>query len=108
LIGEPLQPSSQDHRLISQKDGHNDLAIYIRGFYNNRIYNETFTKPFAEGGLAGHVDLPRLKAGMNGGAFWSVFWLCPANGSDYSDENYHSSKGPPFFPPSLCVTNHPT
>ncbi|KAJ4306452.1 hypothetical protein N0V88_001253 [Collariella sp. IMI 366227] len=52
-------------------DGHNDLAIFIRVFYNNRIYNETFSKPFAEGGLPAHVDLPRLKAGMNGGAFWS-------------------------------------
>ncbi|KAH6637045.1 membrane dipeptidase-domain-containing protein [Chaetomium tenue] len=71
-------------------DGHNDLAIFIRAFYNNHIYNETFSEPFAEGGLRGHVDIPRLQAGMNGGAFWSVFWPCPANGSDYSDENYHS------------------
>ncbi|KAL1837664.1 hypothetical protein VTJ49DRAFT_3540 [Mycothermus thermophilus] len=70
--------------------GHNDLAIFIRAFYNNHIYNESFSKPFAEGGLAGHVDIPRLRAGMNGGAFWSVFWPCPENGTDYSDENYHS------------------
>ncbi|KAL2136929.1 hypothetical protein VTI74DRAFT_90 [Chaetomium olivicolor] len=69
-------------------DGHNDLAIFIRAFYNNHIYNETFSKPFAEGGLPGHVDLPRLKTGMNGGAFWSVFWPCPENGTDYSDSNY--------------------
>lgn len=69
-------------------DGHNDLAIMIRAFYNNHIYNETFSKPFAEGGLRGHVDIPRLKAGLNGGAFWSVFWPCPENGNDYSDANY--------------------
>lgn len=36
----------------------------------------------------GHVDLPRLRAGMNGGAFWSVFWPCPSKGQDYSDDNY--------------------
>ncbi len=35
-----------------------------------------------------HVDLPRLKKGKNGGAFWSAFVPCPANGTDFSDENY--------------------
>ncbi|KAI0119212.1 membrane dipeptidase-domain-containing protein [Daldinia grandis] len=72
-------------------DGHNDLAIFIRAMYNNHIYNETFSKPFEEGGLPMHVDLPRLREGQNGGAFWSVFTPCPANGTDYSDENYASS-----------------
>ncbi|KAK3945116.1 membrane dipeptidase-domain-containing protein [Diplogelasinospora grovesii] len=69
-------------------DGHNDLAILLRFLHKNHIYDETFTKPFEEGGMMMHVDLPRLRSGMNGGAFWSVFWPCPANGTDYSDENY--------------------
>jgi hypothetical protein len=92
-------------------DGHNDLAILIRALYNNHIYNETFAKPFAEGGMPYHVDLPRLKAGMNGGAFWSVFWPCPENGTDYSDENYRSSKSHPFpfpFLPPLRLNVPPT
>ncbi|KAH6626299.1 membrane dipeptidase-domain-containing protein [Chaetomium sp. MPI-SDFR-AT-0129] len=72
-------------------DGHNDLAIWIRANHGNHINNESFSKPFAEGGLDGHVDIPRLQNGLNGGAFWSVFWPCPANGTDYSDENYHSA-----------------
>ncbi|KAI1468467.1 renal dipeptidase family [Daldinia caldariorum] len=59
--------------------------------YNNHIYNENFSRPFEEGGLPMHVDLPRLREGHNGGAFWSVFTPCPANGTDYSDENYASS-----------------
>jgi membrane dipeptidase len=75
------------------------LAIHVRAFYNNHIYNETFSKPFAEGGLHGHVDIPLLRAGMRGGAFWSVFWPGPENGTDYSDENYHASKPPPFLSP---------
>lgn len=78
--------------LIARTDGHNDLAILIRAVYNNRIYDERFARPFTEGGLAGHVDIPRLRAGMSGGAFWSVFWPCPENGSDYSDENYAPSE----------------
>lgn len=38
--------------------------------------------------MIGHVDIPRLKAGKAGGAFWSAFVECPANGSDFSDANY--------------------
>ena len=73
-------------------DGHNDFPIFIRFAYNNHIYNATFADPFVQGGLPMHVDLPRLREGMQGGAFWSVFTPCPANGSDFSDENYAASR----------------
>ena len=73
-------------------DGHNDLAIVIRYLYNNRIYDPAFTKPFETGGLKMHVDLPRLKTGKLGGAFWSAFVPCPANGLNFSDEAYSQSK----------------
>ncbi|MCJ1471845.1 hypothetical protein MMC13_000486 [Lambiella insularis] len=69
-------------------DGHNDLAIMIRYLYNNQIYADNFTKPFEKGGLRFHVDLPRLKEGKSGGAFWSAFVGCPKNGTDFSDANY--------------------
>lgn len=39
---------------------------------------------------------------MSGGAFWSVFWPCPENGTDFSDENYQPSKPPTPF--SLLTT----
>lgn len=42
-----------------------------------------------------HVDIPRLREGKNGGAFWSAFVPCPKNGSDFSDENYAECT---FFP----------
>jgi len=72
-------------------DGHNDLAFLLRALYNNQIYTKNFTESFEKGGLAGHVDLPRLRHGLNGGAFWSVFTPCPNNGTDFSDENYAAS-----------------
>ncbi|KAH8598205.1 membrane dipeptidase-domain-containing protein [Bisporella sp. PMI_857] len=72
-------------------DGHNDLAILLRFRNNNQIYDENFTKPFEEGGLTGHVDLPRLKEGKNGGAFWSAYVPCPKNWADFSDANYAES-----------------
>jgi membrane dipeptidase len=69
-------------------DGHNDLLILVRALYDNKINGENFTKAFEKGGLAGHVDVPRLKQGQQGGAFWSAFVPCPANGLDFSDANY--------------------
>ncbi|KAI0977346.1 dipeptidase [Xylaria arbuscula] len=92
-----LRPMSIEDRvkaILSENpliDGHNDLAILIRAVYNNHIYQDNFTEPFTKGGMTSHTDLPRLKQGQNGGAFWSVYTPCPANGSDYSDENYASS-----------------
>ncbi|KAI2641827.1 putative dipeptidase [Hypomontagnella submonticulosa] len=92
-----LRPESIEqrvHKILSETpliDGHNDFAIFIRAMYNNHIYNENFTKPFEEGGLAMHVDLPRLREGQNGGAFWSVYTPCPENGTDFSEENYAAS-----------------
>ena len=53
-----------------------------------------------------HVDLPRLREGQNGGAFWSVFVPCPANGTDFSDENYAESQLTVFLP-ALLPTPHP-
>lgn len=69
-------------------DGHNDLLILIRAIYGNKIYDEEFTKPFEGGGMMGHVDIPRLNEGKVGGSFWSAFVPCPANGTDFSNENY--------------------
>lgn len=70
-------------------DGHNDLAIFIRSEYKNNITSARFTREFAKGGMPLHVDLPRLRAGQVGGAFWSAFVLCPANASyDMTDSNY--------------------
>ncbi|KAI3396441.1 hypothetical protein diail_12161 [Diaporthe ilicicola] len=69
-------------------DGHNDLPILLRVLYGNHINNETFQVPFETGKTPGHVDLVRLREGMNGGAFWSVYWGCPGNMTDFSDEIY--------------------
>lgn len=65
-------------------DGHNDLPILLRVFYGNRINNETFREPFETGKTPGHVDLVRLREGLNGGAFWSVYWGCPDSMTDFS------------------------
>ena len=70
-------------------DGHNDLAIFIRAGYKNKLHTKEFRNKFENGGLELNVDLPRLRKGMAGGAFWSAFVGCPENASeDFSDESY--------------------
>ncbi|GAB7349567.1 hypothetical protein MBLNU459_g0262t1 [Dothideomycetes sp. NU459] len=69
-------------------DGHNDLMILLRFVYGNHIYSPEFKHDFENGGMRGHVDIPRLDEGKVGGSFWSAFVPCPANGSDFSDANY--------------------
>jgi membrane dipeptidase len=91
----PNEGSSIDERVsnILEKtplfDGHNDLAIFIRGAYHNEIHTKSFKDKFANGGLEYNVDLPRLRSGKVGGAFWSAFVVCPEDAStDFSDANY--------------------
>jgi membrane dipeptidase len=64
----------------------------VRAAFGNHLYNDTFKELFEKGGLPYHVDLPRLRKGQNGGAFWSVYWQCPEHGEDFADETYYSSE----------------
>lgn len=69
-------------------DGHNDLLILIRAIWGNHIYESNFTKPFEDGDMVGHFDLPRADKSLMGGTFWSAWVPCPADGFDFSNENY--------------------
>lgn len=90
--GPPSSPEQRARRVLASTpliDGHNDLAIFLRERYRNDISNSTFRHDFETGAMPLNVDLPRLKTGQAGGAFWSAFVLCPVNASyDMSDENY--------------------
>ena len=73
-------------------DGHNDLATFIRRAYKNRLHEKSFRDKFENGGMGFHVDLPRLRKGKVGGAFWSAFVTCPDRASDdFSDEQYSTA-----------------
>ncbi|KAJ5330302.1 Peptidase M19 renal dipeptidase [Penicillium atrosanguineum] len=92
--GRVLTIEERVHNILTQTaliDGHDDFPIFIRMAYHNHIHESNFTKSFVEGTLGGHVDLPRLKKGQVGGTFWSVFVPCPADWTDFSDENYAAS-----------------
>ncbi|RAL05376.1 putative dipeptidase [Aspergillus ibericus CBS 121593] len=90
----PLSLEERVDKILSETpliDGHDDLPILIREAFHNHIYSDEFKIPFTEGGLIGHVDLPRLAEGKVGGTFWSVYVECPKNWSDLSDATYATS-----------------
>ncbi|GFG19574.1 putative dipeptidase CPC735_014430 [Aspergillus udagawae] len=93
-LSAPLTIEKRVDKILSHTpliDGHNDLPILIRAFYNNKIYADNSTFPFTQGNLKGHVDLPRLSKGKVGGTFWSVFVPCPKHWEDFSDATYTTS-----------------
>ena len=65
-----LETARRVLRAVPLVDGHNDLPWAIRGHaaapHDVRAYDLRARTP-------GHTDLPRLKAGMVGGQFWSVY-----------------------------------
>jgi membrane dipeptidase len=67
------------------------MPVLIRGVYKNRIDNNDWRAAFENGTLAGDADIKRLRDGLSGGAFWSVWAPCPRNGTDFSDENLQTS-----------------
>lgn len=89
----PQLPSLNSSANIDGQDGHNDLLIAIRTNSSNRINSADFKDRFENGGYVSHVDIPRLDAGVQGGAFWSAFMPCPigGNATDFSDDRYEPS-----------------
>jgi membrane dipeptidase len=87
-----LQPQlTGANKLLAENpliDGHNDLLILIRAMYQNKINAQNFTTALEQGDLPGQFDFPRADRGRLGGAFWSAFVPCPADGLDFSDAAY--------------------
>lgn len=85
-IQERVSRILEDTPLI---DGHNDLAIFLRFAYKNKLHTKAFHERFEHGKMEANVDLPRLREGQVGGAFWSAFVPCPKGASyDFRDSTY--------------------
>ena len=76
-----------------------DLPILLRSLRNNSIYSDfEFDKE-----MVGDTDIPRLRKGMVGGQFWSVFvpWYphtfltiwCLFRGSPWNGSDFHHTEG---------------
>jgi hypothetical protein len=54
-------------------DGHNDFPFLLRQQLESKIYDHDFEVER----LGGHTDPHKLREGMMGGQFWSVYVPCP-------------------------------
>ncbi|KAK4541579.1 hypothetical protein LTR36_007876 [Oleoguttula mirabilis] len=66
-------------------DGHNDLPWILRIELQNRIYGG---KVDFEKRLLGHTDIQRMKQGMVGGQFWSVYVHCDTAVKHFEDPSW--------------------
>lgn len=67
--------------------------MVIRYLNHGQIDNHEWRQSFKNGPFPGHVDLKRLRDGLSGGAFWSVWAPCP-NSTDFSNNDYVKGKMP--------------
>lgn len=85
ITDEPVQLRVQHllkhHPLV---DTHIDLPELARWMFQNKINGDAFSLDRA--GFPGHVDIPRMREGRMGGAFWSVYTNCPADYNDTSGQ----------------------
>lgn len=75
-----LYPCSSS--LTSLIDGHNDLPWQLRIELHNRIYDGRVD---FEKKLLGHTDIQRMRQGLVGGQFWSVYVDCDTNQKHFED-----------------------
>lgn len=67
-------------------DGHNDFPFNLRQQLHNKIYDRDFRTER----IGSHSDFQKMKDGMMGGQFWSVYVPCPEDlvpGVDLHDPN---------------------
>lgn len=56
-------------------DGHNDFPYLLRQQLRHKIYDYDLS-----GNLGSHTSIPKMRKGMMGGQFWSIFVLNPEEG----------------------------
>lgn len=79
-------------------DGHNDFPFLLRQQLKGKIYDHNFR----DERLSCNSDFQKMKQGMMGGQFWSVFVPCPEDlvpGVDLDDIN---KRIPGLNEPNVC------
>ena len=54
-------------------DGHNDIPFGYKRRVNNQLEKMDFSTDLSQAEKPTHTDLPRLRKGLVGGQFWSVY-----------------------------------
>ncbi|KAI1385684.1 membrane dipeptidase-domain-containing protein [Hypoxylon trugodes] len=85
---DPTNYAERTRRVLKSTpliDGHNDLPWQLRIELHNRIYDGKvdFTKR-----LLGHTDIQRMRTGMVGGQFWSIYVDCDTQQQHFEDPSW--------------------
>ena len=86
---EPDDYQSRARRILQSTpliDGHNDFPFVLRQQLHGKLYDHDFEVER----LGSHTDFQKMREGMMGGHFWSVFVPCPEDlipGVDLHDPN---------------------
>jgi hypothetical protein len=80
-------------------DGHNDFPFLLRQQLHGKIYGHDFEKET----LTSHTGFQRMKDGMMGGQFWSVYVPCPEDLVPGVDLNDLNKRIPDLNEPSVCI-----
>ncbi len=86
---EPLDYAGRARHILRTTpliDGHNDFPFLLRQQLKGKIYNHDFVTER----LASHTDFNKMREGMMGGQFWSVFVPVPEDlvpGVDLHDDS---------------------
>ncbi|KAI0179854.1 membrane dipeptidase-domain-containing protein [Hypoxylon sp. FL1284] len=85
---DPTNYAERTRRVLNTTpliDGHNDLPWQLRIELHNRIHDGRLdlTKR-----LLGHTDIQRMRTGMVGGQFWSVYVHCDDNQQHFEDPSW--------------------
>lgn len=81
-------------------DGHNDFPFLLR----QQLHGQINSHDFEAGRLGSHTDFQKMREGMMGGQFWSVYVSCPEDlvpGVDLKDPN---KRIPDLNEPSVRLT----
>lgn len=81
-------------------DGHNDLPYVLRQQLKSKIYDHDFLNTTA---MTNHTDIGRMKKGLMGGQFWSVYMPNPRDMDPNTDTNDDSRPHPPLNEPNWAV-----
>ncbi|KAI1073826.1 membrane dipeptidase-domain-containing protein [Whalleya microplaca] len=88
---EPIDPTNyalRTRRVLETTpliDGHNDVPWLLRVELQNRIYTGKFDPNQR---LLGHTDIGRMRQGMMGGQFWSVYVQCDKAQKHFEDPSW--------------------
>lgn len=85
-------------------DGHNDFPFLLRQQLQSKIYDHDFESEV----LQSHTDFRKMREGMMGGQFWSVFVPCPKDTGRALDAAHPDVRTLDLDEPNVCETLVPS